>query len=147
MERRGNSMAIRANYTVQKIPDTYVTKKTVYEYVPDPDAEQVVGKPTRKIRVEKVVEEKGGWLFTFPRRHSVRCTSLEQIKLLGLSTEPYLIDDTTGLQVNSQGIPLDIAEHVTGGLTDGGVGETVEQLIARGSSKGDPIEQAIDDTE
>lgn len=141
-------MGIRASYTVHKIPDSYVTEKITFKYITDPDAEVVVGKKTPKIRIEEKVIERGGWLFTFPRGHSIRCTSLEQIKLLGLSTEPRLIDDSTGLEVNKNGIPLDIAEHVTG-LQDGGEVETVEQLIARsaGQQAPDPIAAAIDDTE
>lgn len=144
-------MAIRASYRVDVLPKEYVTEKTVYSYEPDPDAEQVVGKPTKKIRKETVVKEEGGWLFTFPRGHQIRCTTEQQIKLLGLSTSPHLIDDTTGLQVNENGIPVDIADHVKGAsdiLSDGGAPDTVSTLMARRSGKREnPIEDIIKDTE
>lgn len=144
-------MAIRASYRVDVLPKEYVTEKIVYSYEPDPDAEQVVGKPTKKIRKETVVKEEGGWLFTFPRGHQIRCTTEQQIKLLGLSTSPHLIDDTTGLQVNEHGVPVDIADHVKGAtdiLSDGGAPDTVSTLMARRSGKRDnPIEDIIKDTE
>jgi hypothetical protein len=144
-------MGIRASYRVDVIPDEYVTTKIVYAYIKDPDAEQEVGKPTKKIRTETVVEEKGGWLFTFPRGHQIRCTTEQQIKLLGLSTSPHLIDDTTGLQVNEHGIPLDIADHVKGAvdlMSDGGAPDTVSTLMTRRNGKAsNPIHDAIDETE
>lgn len=143
-------MAIRASYRVDVIPDEYVTEKIVYAYVPDPDAPQEVGKPVKKIRTETVVKEKGGWLFTFPRGHQIRCTSKQQIELLGLSTSPHLIDDSTGLQVNEHGIPIDIADHVKGAtdlMNDGGAPDTISTLMARRGRKSDPIADAIEDTE
>lgn len=144
-------MAIRASYRVDVLPKEYVTEKITYSYIPDPDQEQVVGKPTKKIRVETKAVDRGGWLFTFPRGHQIRCTSEEQIKLLGLSTSPHLIDDSTGLQVNEHGIPVDIADHVKGAadfLADGGAPDTVSTLMARRSGKvSNPIEDIIKDTE
>lgn len=144
-------MAIRASYRVDVLPKEYVTEKIVYKYVKDPDAEQEVGKPTKKIRIEERVVEEGGWLFTFPRGHQIRCTSEQQIKLLGLSTSPHLIDDTTGLQVNENGIPIDIADHVKDAsniLGDGGAPDTVSTLMARRAGKRDnPIDDIIKDTE
>lgn len=148
-ELRGNDMGIRMEYTVEKLPDSYVTTKTVYSYEPDPDWTPPLGVANPrpgKIRKETVVEERGGWLYTFMRGHQIRVTTEEQMKLLGLTAEPRLIDDSTGLQVNAQGIPLDIAEHVKmGPLADGGTRDTVASLTKRGS--GDPIEDAINDTE
>jgi hypothetical protein len=143
-------MGIRASYRVDVIPDDYVTEKIVYAYVPDPEAEQIPGKPTKKIRTETVVQEKGGWLFTFPRGHQIRCTTKQQIELLGLSTSPHLIDDSTGLQVNEHGIPIDIADHVKGAvdiMSDGGAPDTVSTLMARRGRKSDPIADIIKDTE
>lgn len=140
-------------YNVTKLPDTYVTKKIVYAYVPDPDwmpDERTPNARPAKVRTETVVEEKGGWLFTFMRGHQIRCTSLQQIELLGLTAAPRLIDDSTGLQVNAQGIPLDIQEHVKAGplMDGGGGGDTVDSLMGHAHVPvDDPINSIIDETE
>lgn len=144
-------MAIRMEYTVEKLPDEYVTSKTVSKYVIDPEYDMKTheaGKKVPKVRVDEVIEERGGWLFTFMRGHQIRCTSLEQIKLLGLKPEPRLIDDQTGLEVNAQGIPLDIAQHVGASpLVDGGRPDTVASLVASRRRSSNPIADAIADTE
>lgn len=144
-------MGIRMEYSVEKLPDTYVTEKTVLSYVLDPDwtpPPGVTNPRPGKIRVETVVEEKGGWLFTFMRGHQIRCTSVEQIKLLGLSENARLIDDTTGLEVDRNGIPIDIADHVVKRpLADGGSPDTAASLMQARSRNKDPILAAIEDTE
>jgi|SRR5882762_252473 len=137
-------MAIRADYSVVKLPDTYVTTKTVYRY--EKDATDPSGKG--RIRYEEIVEEKGGWLFTFLRGHQIRLTDEKQIALFGLATTQRLIDDSTGLEVNQQGVPIDIAAHVHQSiLADGGAPDTVEGLVAQKRDTGDPIADAIADTE
>lgn len=144
-------MGIRVEYDVEKLPDEYVTTKVVSKYVVDPDYDMTQhehGKKVPKVRVDEVVEEKGGWLFTFMRGHQIRCTSLEQIKLLGLKPERRLIDDTTGLEVNAQGIPLDIADHIgSRPLADGGKPDTAASLVASRRRTNNPIADIIAETE
>lgn len=138
------------DYLVEKIPDTYETTKIVYAYIRDPDQEAIPGKPTPKIRTETVITEKGGWLFTFMRGHQIRLTDEKQIALLGLSTAPRYIDDSTGLEVNKQGIPVDVEQYVTNApLMDGGVPDTGASLVARhrGRKSDNPISDIIKDTE
>jgi hypothetical protein len=149
-------MGIRADYTVTKLPDTYVTKHTEVFYGYDekwqPDPEKPDLKRPR-VRTEREVEDRGGYLFTFMRGHSIRLTSLEQIKQFGLDVKPRLIDDTTGLEVNENGVPVDIANFInqsSGSMMDGNAGAEVGGLmdgIAPKSNSGDPIADAIDDTE
>jgi hypothetical protein len=145
-------MGIRIEYNVERLPDEYTTTKTVSKYVVDPDYDMKyheAGKKVPKVRVDEVVEEKGGWLFTFMRGHQIRCTSEEQIKLLGLTAHPRLIDDSTGLEVTPQGIPVDIAEYAKNApLADGGAPDTAASLVAaRRGRRENPIEDIIRDTE
>lgn len=148
-------MGVRIEYTVEKLPESYVTTKKVYKYIPDPDWKQEDhgnGAVRPRIRVEEEVEEHGGWLFTFMRGHQIRVTSMEQMKLFGIHERPRLIDESTGFECNEHGVPLDIAhvvKHGTGLAADGTGGDTGASLLAAQarSNTGDPIEDAINDTE
>lgn len=143
-ERRDNAMGIRMEYDVVKLPDTYVTRETVYEYIKDPDAEKVEGKPHPRKRVERVREVKGGWLFTFMRGHQLRVETEEQMKLLNLSAHRRLIDDSTGLEVNEQGIPIDIQHLAPQALHDGGAPDTVASLAGRAHDADSDLDSLIE---
>ena len=127
-------MAIRAEYVVEKLPDSFVTKAVHYEFIGD--GEDRKGKKLMKM-VSKEVESRGGWLFTFFNGSSIRLESLDQMPTFGLSPKPRLIDDQTGEEVDESGIPLslkDVIAKATAIPREAGAvvskGEGVESSIA-----------------
>lgn len=121
---------IKAQFSVQPIPKDYETFEQVYVMEKDKDG--------TKRMVAKQVASKGGYLFTMPNGSQIRLETLDQIKHFGLDTKPTLIDITTGEEVNEQGVPLSIANLVTGAVTeallpkpvagDSGVESSIEAL-------------------
>lgn len=114
---------IRPQYMPKALPKSFTTTETicemVQEYKKDDEGEFERDEQGRKIKkgpatmVQKTIESKGGILFTFPRGHSIRLSTKEQIKQFGLSENPKLIDMASGEEVNEQGVPLSLAQYVT----------------------------------
>jgi hypothetical protein len=138
-------MGIRVEHTVHKLPDSYVTKETVFRYIPSEDD------PKIKVRVEEVVEHRGGYLVKFMRGHSIRLFDEKHLEMFGLTTAPRLIDETTGAECNEHGVPLDIAQYVkqSNSMQDGDAGDELGSLLdpAAHADTGDPITDIIKDTE
>lgn len=125
-------MAIRMDFEVRKLPDSYVTKCIEHAFEDDPSQKKDrYGNPRQRM-VEKVVEKRGGWLIIVRGKpgHSIRLESLEQAEALKLidhetymrlkdvgDLRPRLIDAATGEEVNEQGIPLNIARELEEGTT------------------------------
>src|SRR5215475_2341664 len=101
-------MAIRVEYEVRKLPDSFVTKETHYDFVDDEKAPPDRYGRKRQKMVSTQVESRGGWLYIVRGKpgHTIRLTSLEQIEAFGLATSPKLIDANTGEEVGPDGVPL-----------------------------------------
>lgn len=114
-------MGYRVEYEVRKLPDSYVTKEMRYSFVDDEKAQPDRFGRKRQKMVSEEVESRGGWLFIVRGKpgHSFRLTSLDQIKSLGLSERPRLIDNETGEEVNEQGIPLSVVSQLEHSRTFG----------------------------
>lgn len=106
-------MSIRAEYKVKKLGDDFVTQEVHYAFEQDGDRKDKNGNLRLKM-VPKLIESRGGWIFEFPGKpgHSIRLTSLDQMKQFGIRDTPRLIDDQTGEEVSASGVPLDIAHLV-----------------------------------
>lgn len=143
-------MAIRVEYTVHPLPNTYVTEETIYKYVPSEDD------PKIKVRVEEKIEHRGGFLIKFMRGHSIRIFDKEHLAAFNaamvgsqrdtagsfqIDMNPRLIDEVSGQVVNSQGVPADI-EHLVRQRTDGAAADEDGGLFD-GEVTGDPVEDAI----
>ena len=132
---------IVAAYMPKALPKTFETTEThvkiVRHYVMEEDAK---GKEVfahdengRKIKagpntLEFVqVPSTGGIMFTFPRGHSIRLTSPEQLKQFGLTEQPKLVDLDLGEEVNAAGVPLSMLAIVQEGGAGGFASETVEE--------------------
>lgn len=102
-------MGVRVEYEVRKLPDSYVTKEIHYAFEQDGDAKDKHGNP-RKIRVEKEVEVRGGYLIVMRGKpgHTIRIMNAEQARVLGISLEPRLINTETGEECDKHGVPLTV---------------------------------------
>ncbi len=129
-------MAMRMDYEVRILPDSYVTHETQYAFEEDPKQKKDrYGNPRTKM-VSKQVEVRGGILIVVRGKpgHSIRLSSLDQAldlklidqdkynELIGhkdglLAMRPRLVDLNTGEEVNEQGIPLNIARELAEGTT------------------------------
>lgn len=118
-------MKIQAMYMPQVVPKHYKTTEThvkiIRHWVKDEDGEFVLDETTgKKIKAgpntlelyEK--ESTGGILFKFPRGHSIRLTTPEQIKQFRLTDTPKLVDMDSGEEVNEQGVPIALAGIIKG---------------------------------
>lgn len=114
-------MAMRAEYEVRKLPDTFVTHATKYGF--EEDAKGRVNrygeKPQRITIEENGLETKGGWIILIRGKpgHSIRITSLDQarqhkLKVVGNEIVPRFIDTQTGEEVGEDGIPLTVARQL-----------------------------------
>lgn len=142
-------MPIRVEYTVHPLPDSYMTTEKVYKYVPKEDDPKV------KVRVEEIIEHRGGMLVKFMRGHSIRLFDEAHLAAFNsamagsgdklnapfqLTDRPRLVDDISGQIVNEQGIPIDI-EHLVRPIADGAAADEEGGLFD--GVNGDPIEEAI----
>ena len=118
-------MKIQAMYMPSVVPKHYKTTEThvkiVRHWVKDEEGEFVLDETTgKKIKAgpntleiyEK--ESTGGILFKFPRGHSIRLTSPDQIKQFRLTDTPKLVDMDSGEEVNEQGVPVSLAGVISG---------------------------------
>lgn len=122
---------IKAQFQVQKIGDDYTTFATEYEMVKQKDG---------TMRMEpKQVPSKGGYLFTMSNGSQIRLESEDQIKHFGLDTKPKLVDITTGEEVNEQGVPLSIANLVSGAVA--------EAVLPRPVAGDSSVEELLEATE
>ena len=98
---------IRVEYEVRKLPDTFVTTEKRYEFVEDDKAPPDRFGRKRQKMVETEEESRGGYLFIIRGKpgHTVRFTSLDQIRQFGLGTTPRMIDANTGEEVDEHGVP------------------------------------------
>jgi len=106
--------AIRVEYEVRKLPDTFVTKEMRYSFVVDEKAPRNRwGEPRQKM-VSEEVESRGGYLYIVRGKpgHTIRLTSLDQIAAFGLSDKPKLIDANTGEEVDEHGVPLTVRRQL-----------------------------------
>lgn len=111
-------MNIQPQFVPSAMPKDYTTKETHYRMVQeyqiddegkferDDNGKKIKLGPAKMIREE--VEVKGGVLFTMPRGHSVRLTSIEQIKQFNVATKPRLVDLDTGEECDEQGRPMSL---------------------------------------
>jgi hypothetical protein len=127
-------MAMRLDFEVKLLDETFVRQITEYGYedVPNGRSNRWGEKPKRM--VSKTIEERGGVLIVVKGNpgHSYRITSLEQaldfklidhdeyLELQGnpkglLALRPRLFDLSTGEQVNEFGIPKNIAHELEHG--------------------------------
>jgi len=100
-------MAIRVEYEVRKLKETFVTKEKHYEFVDDDKAPPDRFGRKRQKMIETEVESHGGYLYIIRGKpgHTVRLTSLEQIRQFNLDTSPRMIDANTGEEVDEHGVP------------------------------------------
>lgn len=129
-------MAMRMDFEVRILPDSYITKQVEYAFEDDPKQKKDrYGNPRQKmVTVER--EVRGGVLIVVRGKpgHSIRLQSLDQaldLKLIDADTyarlggaagditklRPRLVDLATGEEVNEQGIPLNIARELAEGTT------------------------------
>lgn len=127
-------MGIKVDHVVYKLPDSYVTKRETYKYVPSEED------PKIKVRTVVEVEDKGGYLVKFFRGHSIRCFDDAHLAALGFTTKPRLIDEASGLECDERGVPLDIAHLVS--ITKDGGGDMPELGVEHTS--GDSIEAQVE---
>lgn len=129
-------MAMRMDYEVRILPDSYVTISEEIGFEDDPKQKKDrYGNPRQRM-VTKQVETRGGVMIVVRGKpgHSIRLNSLEQaldlklidheryIELGGANGDltklrPRLVDINTGEEVNEQGIPLNIARELAEGTT------------------------------
>ena len=118
-------MKIQAMYMPTVVPKHYKTTETwvkiVRHWVKDEDGELVLDETTgKKIKAGPNTleiyqkESTGGILFKFPRGHSIRLTTPEQIKQFRLTDQPKLVDMDSGEEVNEQGVPVSLAGVIAG---------------------------------
>lgn len=113
-------MGIRTEYEVRRLPDHYVVNEKAYRFVNDEKGRRNKHGELPQKRAEEDTQSKGGWLILVKGKpgHSFRVTSIEQAEAHKLKVEvgpdgekrivPRLIDDQTGEEVNSQGVPLSV---------------------------------------
>jgi len=106
-------MGVRVEYTVTKLPESYVTLETQYAFEQDGDRKDKNGSPKMKME-SKQVEVRGGYIIKVKGNpgHSFRVMNEEQANALKLSLKPRLINTETGEECNQQGIPLSVAAAV-----------------------------------
>jgi len=107
-------MGMRVEYEVRKLSNDYVTKETRHSFIDDEKAPpDRYGRKRQKMVVEEV-ESRGGWLFIIRGKpgHSIRFTSLEQLKAFGLQEQPRMIDNESGEEVGPDGIPLIVKQQL-----------------------------------
>lgn len=114
-------MAMRAEYEVRKLPDTFITKATKYGFEMDEKGRKNrFGELPQRITIEENgLVEKGGWIILVRGKpgHSIRITSLDQarqhkLKVVGTEIVPRFIDSQTGEEVNEEGIPLTVVAQL-----------------------------------
>lgn len=66
------------------------------------------------------VPSNGGIMFTFPRGHSIRLSSPEQLKQFKLTEQPKLVDLDLGEEVNAAGVPVSMLAIVADSNKSGG---------------------------
>lgn len=127
---------IAAQYSVTEISNDVVRKEVVHESVRDANGKHVGFKPV-------VREKKGGYFYKFPNGNSItldkpadgpaakmmddlsnlsegdevpmgKRISKNQLEVFGLTSSPRLVDMTTGEEVDERGVPLSLAQHVSG---------------------------------
>lgn len=134
-------MRIAAAFMPKALPKTFETEevhaKIVQNYIKDEDEKDGFARDEhgKKIKagpatvVFETVKSFGGVMFTFPRGHSIRLTTIDQIKQWGLSTKPRLVDMDSGSEVNEKGIPVNMQHLLEPGSTgDFGVADASEGL-------------------
>lgn len=107
-------MGMRVEYEVRKLAEDYVTSEMLYSFVDDEKAPpDRYGRKRQKMVVEKG-ESRGGWLFIIRGKpgHSIRFTTLEQLRAFGLSATPRMIDNESGEEVGADGIPLIVKQQL-----------------------------------
>lgn len=114
-------MAMRAEYEVRKLPDSFVTHANKYGFVEDENGRKNrYGERPQRITIEENgLEVRGGWIILVRGKpgHSIRITSLDQarqhkLKVIGNEIVPRFIDSQTGEEVNEEGIPLTVAAQL-----------------------------------
>lgn len=122
---------IKAQFDVQPIPKDYKTEAVEYQMVKQKDG---------TLRMEpKKVASTGGYLFTMSNGSQIRLESLDQIQHFKLDTKPKLVDIMTGEEVNEHGVPLSIANLVSGAAT--------EAVLPRPVAGDSSVEELLDATE
>lgn len=113
-------MRIAMAFTPKALPKTFETEevhaKIVQNYVKDDDEKDGFARDEHGKKIKagpatvqfETVKSTGGVMFTFPRGHSIRLTTADQIKQWGLSTKPKLVDMDSGSEVNEKGIPVNM---------------------------------------
>jgi hypothetical protein len=106
--------AIRVEYEVRKLPDTYVTREKQYSFELDEKAPRGRFGEQRQKMISKDVEVRGGWLFIIRGKpgHTVRLTSLDQLESFGLGQKPKMIDANTGEEVDEYGVPIMVRKQL-----------------------------------
>lgn len=107
-------MGMRVEYEVRKLSDDYVTSEMHYSFVDDEKAPpDRYGRKRQKMVVEKG-ESRGGWLFIIRGKpgHSIRFTTLDQLRAFGLSDTPRMIDNESGEEVGPDGVPLIVKQQL-----------------------------------
>lgn len=125
---------IVAAYMPKALPKTFETEEThvkiVRHYVMEEDSKgkmvPSLDENGRKIKagpntLEFVqVPSNGGIMFTFPRGHSIRLSSPEQLKQFKLTEQPKLVDLDLGEEVNAAGVPVSMLAIVADSNKSGG---------------------------
>jgi hypothetical protein len=94
----------------QKVRARYVTKNLGKQPVTytkawmDPD--------TKSLQMEQVTEDRDCFMVMFPQGHSIRVTSIEELKRMGYDKKPRLVDMETGDVVDVGGDPYDFANDL-----------------------------------
>ena len=107
-------MGMRVEYEVRKLSDDYVTKEKHYSFVDDEKAPPDRYGRKRQKMVVTDEESRGGWLFIIRGKpgHSIRFTSLEQLRAFGLTEAPRMIDNESGEEVGADGVPLIVKQQL-----------------------------------
>jgi hypothetical protein len=125
---------IVAAHMPKALPKTFETEEThvkiVRHYVMETDkkGETVFSHDEngRKIKAGpntlefEQVKSFGGIMFTFPRGHSIRLSSPEQLKQFKLTEQPKLVDLDLGEEVNAAGVPVSVLAIVADSNRSGG---------------------------
>lgn len=114
-------MAMRAEYEVRKLPDTFVTKAPLLHFEEDPKGRKNrYGELPQKLFSDPEGDvQTGGWIILVRGKpgHSIRITSIDQakqhkLKVVNGEIVPRFIDSQTGEEVNEDGIPLTVAAQL-----------------------------------
>lgn len=126
---------IVAAYTPKALPKTFETVEThvkiIRLFVMEEDPKTGKQVPSRDENGRKIkagpntlefeqVPSKGGIMFTFPRGHSIRLSSPEQLKQFKLSEQPRLVDLDLGEEVNAAGVPTSMLAVLSNSDKSGG---------------------------